>query len=78
MLVRFLFSLSLIEERIDRSLSLQDSRSLKETTMAEGQPLSNINYSLQDYSTSIEYFDKVDQQMSSIYRRFSSSCSFSD
>jgi hypothetical protein len=28
--------------------------------MAEGQALSNINYSLQDYSTSIEYFDKVD------------------
>jgi hypothetical protein len=30
--------------------------------MAEGRPLdntSNINYSLQDYSTSIEYFDKV-------------------
>jgi len=30
--------------------------------MAEGQTLdnnSNINYLLQDYSTSIEYFDKV-------------------
>lgn len=27
--------------------------------MAEGHALSNINYSLQDYSTSIEYFDKV-------------------
>jgi hypothetical protein len=37
--------------------------------MAEGRALNtptNINYLLQDYSTSIEYFDKVDHTSPSI------------
>lgn len=73
--------LSLVEEKKEYTevyhYNILDQKKKKKSPMAEGQPLSNINYSLQDYSTSIEYFDKVDQQMSSIDLRFSS-CSFSD
>lgn len=46
--------------RAYRSETTTTTTTRYDTTMSgEGQGLSHINYSLQDYSTSIEYFDKV-------------------